>query len=305
MNALRASIVLLAACAGANSPQPSNGPQPSSVETTEPLAKVALRTEVQTQHFLTLPVTVHDQPTIAILDTGIGLALISQAMCERIGCTIDGEFTGRRMSGQAVTIPTTTLQRLEVGGVQQERVAAGVVDIEGFFPDPRIEAFVGLPFFEDTPFTLTSEHLIIESEQSLRTREQGASASSSRIRLDRQGIALDAFAPVRLSDGTQIEVLMDTGSHGVTLHTRYAESLGIDFEADTVERREGQDETDHTYTRYFTTLDELAFVDAPTRSATNLRVMFQEIIHDGLVGTQFMEQFEVTFDLARSRVLLR
>jgi predicted aspartyl protease len=297
MSALRASIVLLAACAGAN------GRQPSSVETTEPLAKVTLRTEVQTQHFLTLPVTVHDQPTIAILDTGIGLALISQGMCERIGCTIDGEFTGRRMSGQAVTIPTTTLQRLEVGGVQKERVAAGVVDIEGFFPDPRIEVFVGLPFFEGTPFTLTSEHLIIESEQSLRAREQGA--SSSRIRLDRQGIALDVFAPVRLSDGTQIEVLMDTGSHGVTLHTRYAESLGIDLEAGTVERREGRDETGHTYTRYFTTLGKLAFVDAPARSADNLRVMFQEIIHDGLVGVQFMEQFEVTFDLARSRVLLR
>lgn len=292
---LRVALVFVLACGSAT-------PSPATPPASDPQARVTLRTDVQSQHFLTLPVVVHDQPTIAILDTGIGLALVSQAMCERIGCEIDGEFTGRRMSGQAVTIPTTTLDILEVGGMQQHDVPAGVVDIEGFFPDPRIEAFVGLPFFEQMPFTLTADTLVIESAASLEERERNGTVVP--VRLDRQGIALDIFAPAVLSDGTQLEVLVDTGSGGVTLHTRYAGSLGVDFESDDVEHREGQDETGHTYTRYFTTLQRLAFAPKPDDSATDLRVMFQEIIHDGLVGTQFLGNYTVTFDLPRERILV-
>lgn len=296
---------ILVACNGSSTPtaQPTAHPVPAA--DAQPRATVPLCEDVTVQHFLTLPVSVGDQATIAILDTGIGLALISKAMCARIGCRIEGEFTGRRMSGQAVTIPTTTLDVLEVGGIRERNVPAGVVDIEGFFPDPRVEAFVGLPFFERTPFTLdlAARRLVIESAASLAAREREATVVP--VRLDRQGIALDIFAPAVLPDGTELEVLMDTGSHGVTLHTRYADPLGIDFDSGSATRRDGQDETGQAYTRWFTTLESLAFARAPTARRTGLRVMFQEIIHDGLVGTEFLGGFVITYDLPRERVLVR
>lgn len=300
----RIAFVLVIAC-GASTPESAT---PQHNATTEiaadprPIATVALRETVQSQHFLTLPVRVNDQDTIAILDTGIGLALISQAMCERIGCEVTGEFTGRRMSGQAVTIPTTTVPMLEVGGVQRTDIPAGVVNIPGFFPDERIEAFVGLPFFEETPFTLdlANNTLVIESRESREVRSETAIALP--VHLDRQGIALDVFAPATLSDGTELNVLVDTGSRGVTLHTRYAQPLAIDLEGEDIDRREGQDETGHTYTRYFTTLPSLAFKGSG--QAEGLRVMFQEIIHDGLVGTEFLSNYVVTFDIPESRLLI-
>lgn len=98
-------------------------------------------------------------------------------------------------------------------------------------------------------------------------------------------------------------MLMDTGSRGLTLHTRYAESLGIDLS--TARIQQGQDETGHAYTRYFTTLDALCLVDAPESTRPTLRVMFQEIIHDGLIGTDYLSSFITTFDVAHARVIMR
>ena len=193
----------------------------------------------------------------------------------------------------------------ELGDYVQEHVVAGVVDIEGFFPEPQIEAFLGLPFFETTAFTLDAAGgaLIVESDASLAARE--AEARAVPIRLDRQGVAIDAFVQMRLAEGATAEMMMDTGSRGVTLHTRYATALGVDLEGDAVRVREGQDETGHTYRRYFTTLEApLAFDAAPEVERAGLGAMFQEIIHDGLFGTELMNAYVLTFDLPRERVLL-
>ncbi len=257
-------------------------------------------------HFHTVPLRLNGRVvTTAILDTGIGLALVSKALCERLDCTLDGEFSGQRMSGQTVTLPLTHIDRIELGGLVQENVVAGVVDIEGFFPEPQIEAFIGLPFFEETPFTIDAEHsqLILESESSLRVRQ--AQTQALPVRFDRHGVALDIFVPMVLPDGSVASMLMDTGSFGITLHTRYAEAMGVDFDAPSVERRSSQDETGYTYERFYTTLERpLTFQAAPTLRRSGLRAMFQEIIHDGLIGTELMSSYVMTYDLPRSRVLI-
>lgn len=252
--------------------------------------------------FHTLPVRVNGSAlTIGILDTGIGLALISQTLCERIGCELDGEFTGQRMSGQTITIPLTTLASLDVGGVVQNDVPAAVIDIEGFFPEPQIEAFVGLPFFEDVPFTVEDGQLILESTETLAARE--ARGTPIPVRLQRHGPALDIFIPIVVG-GEPAEALMDTGSRTVILDMRYSDTLGIDLDAEGVRSREGHDETGQSYMRYYTRLDEVGFAATPSQSRQDLEVMFQEIIYDALVGKEFLASFTLTYDLARERVIV-
>jgi hypothetical protein len=257
--------------------------------------------------FHTLPVRVNDDVvTVAILDTGIGIALISQALCERVRCVVDGEFTGRRMSGQEVRVPLTRLDRLSIGGVDERDVVAGVIDIEGFFPEPEIEAFVGLPFFRERPFTIDGPQriLTIESERSLAAREE--LGTSVPIRLQAHGPALDTFVQMSLGDGrATAEVLMDTGSRVVILHPRYAQVLGVDLSGPGVRRREGTDETGRAYERLYVTLDgPIAFAGAPRLSRSGVEAMFQEIIYDGLIGTDLLESFVVTWDLARERIIV-
>jgi hypothetical protein len=55
---------------------------------------------------LRVPVRVCDTETRFVFDTGIGINLISEGLAAKVGCCPDGStFTGRRMSGQAVTTP--------------------------------------------------------------------------------------------------------------------------------------------------------------------------------------------------------
>lgn len=254
--------------------------------------------------FHTIPVRINGSAlTVAVLDTGIGLALVSKALCDRVACVINGEFTGQRMSGQSITLPLTTLTSLDIGGVVRRDVPAAVVDIEGFFPEPQIEAFVGLPFFEELPFTIDAEggRLVLESPETLAERE--AAGTSVPVRLDRQGPALDIFVPISIG-GVQAEVLIDTGSRSVILDMRYAEDLHIDLSAESVRSHEGHDETGQSYQRFYTTLDEVAFEAAPHQARQGFDVMFQEIIHDGLVGKEFLSSFTLTYDLARERIIV-
>ena len=118
---------------------------PTQAMTHPPIASVPLG--VAEDHFQTVSVRItHVAPvseedtsprrvvTTFILDTGIGISLISQSLCERIQCTRTGEFEGQRMSGQSVRIPTARVATLELGNYVQHDVLVGVVDIDGFFP---------------------------------------------------------------------------------------------------------------------------------------------------------------------------
>ena len=57
-------------------------------------------------HLVTLPVRVGDVEARFALDTGIGPTLLGEALAHQVGCAPNGEtFTGRRMSGQEVSVP--------------------------------------------------------------------------------------------------------------------------------------------------------------------------------------------------------
>lgn len=285
-----------------------------TTHTVQPIASIPLG--VAEDHFHTVSVRVTNLAPVSetdatprrvvttfILDTGIGISLVSQSLCERIQCALTGEFVGQRMSGQAVRVPTARVATLELGEYVQHDVLVGVVDIDGFFPEPAIEGFLGLPFFAESAVTIDpfARQLIVESEDSLAARL--ANGNAIPVRLSVQGPAIDAFVQATLPHDQHAEMLLDTGSRGLTLHTRYAEGLGIDLS--TVRTQQGQDETGHAYTRYFTTLDTLSLVDAPESTRPTLRVMFQEIIHDGLIGTDYLSSFIATFDVAHARVILQ
>ena len=68
-------------------------------------------------HLVTVPVTINGSIEARfVLDSGIGLTLVSVAVADAVGCVPSGEtFSGRRMSGQEVEVtlaaPTTGPRR--------------------------------------------------------------------------------------------------------------------------------------------------------------------------------------------------
>ena len=76
-------------------------------------------------HLLTIPVCVGDAETRFIFDTGIGVNLVSDSLARALGAEPSGSlFTGRRMSGQTVTAPMTSLDSVRLGDRSRRDVPA-------------------------------------------------------------------------------------------------------------------------------------------------------------------------------------
>jgi hypothetical protein len=256
-------------------------------------------------HVLTIPVTVCGIETRFVFDTGIGVSLVSESLAARVGCLPDGStFTGQRMSGQPVTLPMGSLSELRIGTSVLREVPAGLFDLQAMAGVGDVEGFVSLSCFRTTPVTIdyAAGQLVIEDEESLARRLADGTAVAAGLRLD--GPSTDLTLDLELPGGRRARVEVDTGSDSLILDERLAAGVGIDLERPDIRVVRAADETGHEFVRYFTTLPgEVTVSGAPWVSVTDPAVMFQRIIHDGLVGDAFLRNFTATYDLANARVI--
>jgi hypothetical protein len=257
-------------------------------------------------HLVTVPVQVGERTACFVLDTGIGLTLLSERLCAELGCATGGStFTGRRMSGQEVTVPLATAPPLAMGGMTRRDHVVGIIALDGFPPElGPVDGFLSLAFFDGAPFTVdyTRRAVIVESPASVDERARDGSAVA--VRLERDGPAIDAFMRLDVPGKGTVDVEIDMGSDSLILDERLAGPVGVDLRRDGVRRVEDRDETGHPYTRYFTRLaGSIHATGAPSVAQTDPEVMFQRIIYDGLVGGAFLRRFTVTYDLPRERVV--
>ncbi|MGI0071506.1 MAG: aspartyl protease family protein [Thermoplasmata archaeon] len=257
-------------------------------------------------HLILVPVRVGGSvPARFVLDTGIGLPLLSRALCGRLGFEpTGGVFTGRRMSGQAIATPLTQVSSLSVGPYRKENVVAGMLDSPGLFPEGSgIEGFLGPQFFEPWPFAINSVSRTLRIERGAPLPERPAIPVEAPLTVERDGPSVSLFVDLRLPSGDAAKVEVDTGSDTLILHTRYMRKLGVDPDWEGIRKRSGTDDTGHPYTRYFASLHgDVSLRDAPRAVQHDPEVMFQEIIYDGLLGDAFLRSFDVTYDLARGRI---
>lgn len=114
----------------------------------------------------------------------------------------------------------------------------------------------------------------------------------------------EAHIDLTLPGGQSVKVEVDTGSGGLILNEPFAAQNAISLEADGIRKLLGQDETGHEYARYLTTLPgDISLTAAPAFRQHDPRVTFQRIIHDGLIGDEFLRSFVTTYDLTQSRMI--
>ncbi len=117
--------------------------------------------------------------------------------------------------------------------------------------------------------------------------------------------AVTVFAPLELPSGRVVKMEVDTGSAVVILDDQYMSDCEVAVGDPRIDVRHGVDETGHRYMRRFITIN--GAVRIPTEPQTTQhtpRVMFQQIIYDGLIGTDFLNRFRYTFDVRRQRLVL-
>jgi predicted aspartyl protease len=258
------------------------------------------------EHMLAVPVVVGDVEATFVLDTGIGVNLISPGLAAKVGCVPLGEtYTGPRMSGQALTMPVSVLGSFTLGDFTRENVPVVVFDIGGMSDEYGVEGFISLTSFRSVPVTIDYEAgvIVIEDERSLADRASRGRQVAIDVHEDGP-YSTDVYLDLTLPGGRSVSVEVDTGSDNLILNQPLAAQNAIDLEAGTTRKLVGQDETGHEYARYFTTLTgDISLTAAPAFSQHDPQVMFQKIIHDGLIGDAFLRNFVTTYDLARSRMI--
>lgn len=250
-----------------------------------------------------MPVRVADRlDSRFLLDTGIGVNLITPRLLARLGLAPNGRsFVGRRMSGQTVEAPLFTLPSLEVGPVRRESAEAGEFDLFAGIPElSDIDGILSLGFFAERPVTVRPRRGVLAFSD-----DPGAhKARAVPVRVERDGPSVTMFLDLTLPNGERVRTEVDTGSDILILDRRFMTQLGIDPQAPGVDHRTGKDETGYTYHRYRAEVNGRVSVAAePTLAVQNPQAMFQEIIYDGLVGTDILERYDVTYDVGRSRML--
>ena len=257
------------------------------------------------QHMIIIPVRLNDTfESQMILDTGIGLTLITKEFCERVKCNISGSYTGKRMSGQKIKVGLSRIAVLSIAGHREENVQVGVFDTANILP-PNIDGMVSLAYFEKTPFTIDNKNGVVIVEDPMSMAERKKNGAIVPVTVDRDGPTVGLYLSMEVPNGPPAKVEIDTGSNSFILNEKYMKRLGVDPKGPTVKRVDAKDETAHPYTRYFTKIAGPIYpTGAPQMRQADLDVMFQKIIYDGLVGHGFLKNFIVTFDIPNAQIIL-
>ena len=256
-------------------------------------------------HLVTVPVQAGGTEARFVFDTGIGVTLVSRSLAGRVGCLPDGSvYTGRRMSGQPVTLPLGSLSSLCVAGSRSDDVAVGILDMGELAGLEGIDGFLSLGHFRSVAVTVDypAGVIVVEDAQSLARRVRVGVPVEVQVELD--GCSTSVFVSLDLPGGQPVTVEVDTGSDVLILDEPAAEHLGVDLHGPDARRHDGRDETGQVFTRYFATLrGPVSVTGAPGICQADPAVMFQKIIYDGLAGNAFLRNFAVTYDLRNTRMI--
>jgi hypothetical protein len=286
------SIFVVSACA--NTPPP---------HAPKPVISSSVPFEYVTNDWLKVPAKIGDRRTHLLFDTGGGITILSATVCRELKCAPDGTFSGKRMSGQSIEVSMARVPSISIGGHRVSNARVAVLDTSDLLhPDLGVDGICGLDLFRDQAVTIdyAKKQLVMEDAASLEARKK--SGVVTKVRVENEGPSTVVYLPLEISPQLPpAEMEVDTGSRDLILDVRFMKELGIPTIGPNVKIVDGKDETSNEYVRYFSKLPRaLAVPGAANVSApAEATVMFQKIIHDGLVGHSFLSAHTaITFDVA-------
>ena len=199
--------------------------------------------------------------TKLMVDTGMGVTLLTPEACERAGCVREGTWSGQRMSGQTVTLTIARVSSLVVAGhrVENHRVAVFESD-DVIHHDLGVEGIAGLDVFRDQPVTFDHQKMrvVLETAQSLTAREKIGTKVPVRVKHD--GPSTEVYLPLEVAPSIVAEMEVDSGSLHMILDDRFMTTLALDPASPDVERKDGRDETGQPYVRRYAKLPRAVHV---------------------------------------------
>lgn len=247
-------------------------------------------------HAVRVPVRIGGSRYRFLVDTGIGVTVVSSAVAARADVRQTGEsMSGRRMSGQEVHAPLVRLPSLQLGDHRVEDHLVAVADLgDGF------DGIIGPDLYAGRALTVDPAAMTVAFVD--------AAAIPTRaipLQVRRTGVTVAAFVTLVLPSGREVSVEVDTGSGSLILDSRFAADCGVDLAGPRVSTKTGIDETGYVWTRHWATAEgSVHLVAAPDTAQQAPRVQFQDIIYDGLVGADYLDRYRYTIDFDEARLFL-
>lgn len=239
-----------------------------------------------------------------ILDTGAGIHVLSNGFLNKLSPQAAGHYTGFRNTGERIDFDLFQIASLSIGQFRQENPVVAAWDVLDKF---KIDGVLSAKFFEHHVVTLDFKRreLIFEDRASLRQRVQQGRVVSLKLSQDRDKV-LGLFVALSVGNALACECELDTGFDGLLiLDARFMKPLNLDENSASVKRMESKGLTGLTEIRYRATVSNISLLGAPEVKMEKPEVTFKVgLIYDGVVGTGFWLNREVTLDLPSRRLIV-
>jgi hypothetical protein len=237
---------------------------------------------------MTLHATVRGHEGNFVFDTGGGVTYLSPGFAQTIGCKPWGQLSGFVLTGQRLDMQRCDDVDVDIDGWFFRAPIAGVFDLMKFMPPnvPKIDGSIGLDLFAGHAVTLSlaNRTLTVESAASLRQRSRKAKEISIRLVREVEGIALAVVVGVVTPEGTAWMEL-DSGNGGANVIAKHIAPL-LNLKTDVKGAQPAK------------------FMLVGGVPVTGDARVNDTLIMDGNIGTRFMIDWDVTFDLAKGRAWL-
>jgi Aspartyl protease len=222
-----------------------------------------------------------------LFDTGEGISALTPQFAAKIGCKPWGQVTGYRMSGERADMPRCDSVTFAIGGARFTAPIAGVFDINTLLPkESPVDGSLGLDIFAGQTVTIEphASRIVVETPESLAARIRGATEIPARIVRDAEGVALEVDAAVKTPAG-QAWMELDTGNGGTLVVANHIAPLfGL---------KTGQKEP-----------QPASFELAGGGITVSGDARVRDLIMDGNIGKRFLDNWNLTLDLAHGRAWL-
>lgn len=260
----------------------------ASPRSARPVAVFQLQPHPGGTYMMTLRATVRGHEGSFVFDTGGGVTYISPAFAQTIGCKPWGQLSGFVLTGQRLDMQRCDELDFKISGRQFRAPIAGVFDLMKFMPPnlPKVDGSIGLDLFAGRAVTLSlgDRTLTVESAASLKQRARRGKEISVRLVRELEGIALAVVVGVVTPEGTAWMEL-DSGNGGANVVAKHIAPL--------LNLKTGMKEP-----------QPAKLVLAGGIPVTGDARVNETLIMDGNIGTRFMIDWNLTFDLANGRAWL-
>jgi hypothetical protein len=239
-----------------------------------------------------------------ILDTGAGIHVLSNGFLHKLSPQAAGRYTGFRNTGERIDFDVFQIASLSIGRFQQERPVVAAWEVLDKF---KIDGVLSAKFFEHHVVSLDfkKHELVFENRQTLNRRLRQGRIIPLKVVEDRDK-TLGLFVDLTVGDSVRCECELDTGFDGLLiLDARFMKPLNLDENSASVKRMESKGITGLTEIRYQATVSDVSLLGAPEVKTEKPEVTFKGgLIYDGVVGTGFWLNREVTLDIPGRRLIV-